>query len=144
MNYRKLVRQILSGSKSIDHMRKEILLFIGMLPELFAVSLAGAIDVEKHQIVSKKCIWTITVHNEKLHLFCTVNIKNAKYFSFHKDTWVTAYNSDSASKTIRSDLVQNVYENLPLLLEGMLKMYPFKNLFFQKSDHFISASKIKF
>jgi hypothetical protein len=130
MNYKKMLRQMLDGSRKIDLMREEIKSVIGIYSSLYFF----CDKIEKNNYLPiadyKNLKWRIQNFSGNLSLVCIGTLD-----TIHVD-------SRNLQQSIKSSWIKEIFESLPTLVEGIQTRYG--NINPNVMETLIDASKVKF
>lgn len=120
MESKKIVEKLISGSKAIDRMRKEVNDFAKMVAG-FVTKEMGLFQEVNFEGTEGDYKWLIKADGDK-------DAKRRAHAYFFTQTeeldWFHVYSTFDSKHDIRSDEVQMVHESLPLLIETVLKEFP--------------------
>ena len=124
MTSNEITSRLVRGSRNIDRMKDEV-------DELVRLVICFALSGDRGGIRTKGCN-SFETALRVWHIFWDVPAQDADNFSMRVECWVRyksnsqtiAYDSGCTPSFCDPDMVQTVYEGLPVFVEGMLRLFP--------------------
>ena len=137
MNPQDTTNRLVRGSHAIDRMKKEVQETVSILIGYVAQFAGSERPVSEEKVFeSASCRWLIGYHRpsrpHQIRIVCWVKKKPGDIFAF------SSYEDDVILKTI---YVQRVYENLDVLVGGLVETFPQLEALMQP---LVSASYVNF